>query len=92
MSASETKWVRLGDYIVQQDERNFFEKYPVRTRPFFSRAIYSFYSLAPNLTATRGLTRGEVLARHSTGRNFAVSTSLCRRLRYNVSWWKPTTG
>ena len=27
MSASETKWVRLGDYIVQQDERNFFEKY-----------------------------------------------------------------
>lgn len=21
MSASETKWVRLGDYIVQQDER-----------------------------------------------------------------------
>lgn len=30
MSASETKWVRLGDYIVQQDERNFFENISYR--------------------------------------------------------------
>lgn len=55
MSASETKWVRLGDYIVQQDERNFFEKYQlsdvrgisIEKKLIFTKADMKDVSLKP---------------------------------------------